>query len=202
MQTATPASLLEYWFGNLQAEWPASAALTRRWFNATRKDDTELEARFGERVEQALGGDLQSWEAAASDRLALILLLDQLPRNIFRGQARAFAGDARAAQLVLDGMATGLERELGWAGQVFFYMPLMHAEDMESQRHCVDSFSQLRRRVPAALQRHLDGNLRFAREHLEIIERFGRFPHRNAVLGRVSTAAELSFLTSAPRYGQ
>lgn len=202
MQTATPASLLEFWFGTVNADWPSSTPLTRRWFNATRKDDALLTALFSERVEQALAGGLQDWEVTASNRLALILLLDQLPRNIFRGQARAFAGDARACRLVLDGLTQGVERELGWAGQVFFYMPLMHAEDIAIQHTCVDCFTQLRQRVPVALQRHLDSNLRFAREHLEIIKQFGRFPHRNAVLGRVSRGDELGFLKHAPRYGQ
>ncbi|HBY50739.1 MAG TPA: DUF924 domain-containing protein, partial [Alcanivorax sp.] len=101
-----------------------------------------------------------------------------------RGTADAFAGDHHAATLTLEGLSTGMDRRLGWAGQVFFYMPLMHAEDAELQDRAVACYQDLHARVPAALKDDIANNLKFAEEHRDIIQRFGRFPHRNRVLER------------------
>lgn len=193
--------LLDYWFGDFGADWPP-AEQVKRWFSATRQDDAEMAQCFGALVEDALIGGLREWEAGAESRLALILLLDQLPRNIFRGTAQAFAGDARALALACDAAEKGMELSLPWAAQSFCYMPMMHAESLSSQQACVGYFEALKARVPVQLQATIASNLRFAREHLAIIERFGRFPHRNEVLGRDSSAEEVEFLQRASRYGQ
>jgi uncharacterized protein (DUF924 family) len=103
---------------------------------------------------------------------------------------------------VLEGLSTGMDRRLGWAGQVFFYMPLMHAEDVELQDRAVACYQDLHARVPAALKDDIANNLKFAEEHRDIIQRFGRFPHRNRVLERADSAEELDFLQHARRYGQ
>ncbi len=131
-----------------------------------------------------------------------MIVLDQFSRNVHRGQARAFAGDARAQQLVLATLAAQEDEALARVGRVFLYMPLMHAEDMALQERCVERFTDLHAKSPPELREKLAGNLRFAREHRDTVLRFGRFPHRNAVLGRESTAEEQAFLKNGPRYGQ
>ena len=181
--------------------WPAGA-VAKRWFNSSKQDDVLIDEQFGELVDEALAGGLEAWEANAESRLALLLLLDQFPRNIFRGNERAFAGDVRAAALALAGVEAGMEKSLPVAAQVFFYMPLMHAENRDVQARCESCFADLQARAPAALKPAIANNLKFAREHRAVIEQFGRFPHRNAVLGRASSAAELAFLETANRYGQ
>lgn len=203
-------AILDYWFEDgLSLGWP-SRDLNVRWFGGGAAQDAEIRERFGPWVECALDGGLRDWEAECGDdgtipgrrRLALILLLDQFSRNLHRGAARAFAGDERAQRLVGEMLAQGWHERLPPVARVFTYMPLMHAEDAGLQRECVRHFEALAAAVPAALQASITGNLRFARAHLEIIERFGRFPYRNAVLGRESSTAELEFLKTGPRFGQ
>lgn len=203
-------AVLDFWFTDgLALGWP-SRDLNERWFGGAAAQDAEIRERFGPWVECALDGGLQDWEAECGDgeampggrRLALILLLDQFSRNLHRGTARAFAGDTRAQRLVGEMLARGWDERLPPVARVFAYMPLMHAEDIVLQRECVHRFETLAAAVPAALQASITGSLRFARTHLEIIERFGRFPYRNAALGRESSAAELEFLKNGPRFGQ
>ena len=203
-------AILAYWFEDgLALGWP-SRDLNERWFGGAAAQDAEIRARFGSWVECALDGGLRNWEAEGGhdgaipgrQRLALILLLDQFSRNLHRGTARAFAGDARAQRLVREMLAQGSDEQLPPVARVFAYMPLMHAEDTELQRECVRRFQALAAAVSAPLQASITGNLRFARAHLEIIERFGRFPYRNVVLGRESSAAEQEFLKTGPRFGQ
>lgn len=193
--------VLDYWFGDGQACWPAKA-LTRRWFLSNSAQDADIAARFADRVEAALARELVDWERDAPSRLALILLLDQFTRNMYRGTARAFEGDHRAATLALEGVSTGMDRRLPWAGQVFFYMPLMHTEDLELQRRGEACYRDLRERAPDTLTEILGEHLKFASEHRAIIERFGRFPHRNRALGRESSAEERACLEQAKTYGQ
>ena len=158
--------------------------------------------RFGSEVQAAMAGERDAWAATPTGRLALVLLLDQLPRNLFRRQAAAFAGDARAQAQVQTALAAGEDEALPTIGRVFLYLPLTHAESLPLQDECVRRFERLR--ATAAPERHadLDNNLRYARLHRDIVARFGRFPHRNAALGRASTAEELEFLKDGPRFGQ
>ncbi|HQS31420.1 MAG TPA: DUF924 family protein, partial [Polaromonas sp.] len=153
-----------------------------------------------------LGGAPGDWSdtplSPSLRRLALIILLDQFTRNVFRGSGQAFAGDARAQQLVLQTLAEGGDLQLPWVGRVFMYMPLMHAESLVLQEECVARFGQLVADAPTDLKERLQGNLDFARQHRAIIAQFGRFPYRNAALGRASTAEEQAFLTTGPRFGQ
>lgn len=195
--------ILDYWFGDDHAApWPVQA-FSRRWFISNPAQDAEIGERFADRVEAALRRELVEWERSAPSRLALILLLDQFTRNLFRGEAGAFAGDHRAATLTLEGLSTGMQRQLPLAGQVFFCMPLMHAEDLTLQEQSVVCFEGLHEQAPAALKETLRGNLDFAREHHDLIARFGRFPHRNRALGRESSAEERAFLAdTGKRYGQ
>ena len=199
---ADPASVLDYWLGDGVARgWP-NADLGKKWFGGGAALDAEINEEFGPQVVSAVTGGLQHWEPLPLDRLALVILLDQFTRNVFRGSPRAFAGDARAQALVGDGIAKGLDRQLPWVGRVFFYMPLMHAEHLALQDECVRAFELLMAQAPDELKPKLQGNLDYAREHREIIARFGRFPHRNGALKRDSTPAETRYLTKAPRFGQ
>lgn len=194
--------VLEYWFGDsLERGWPQRSR-NGLWFRADETVDRSIEALFGHLVEAALFSELVEWEADPQGRLALLLLLDQFPRNIFRGTARAFAGDHRAVTLVSEGLARGMDRQLPWIGRVFFYMPLMHAEDLSLQERCIRCFEQLREDMPPELAQQVDGNIAFAREHRDLIARFERFPYRNLVLGRESTAEERQWLETGSSFGQ
>lgn len=199
---ASQREVLDFWLGDgLEHGWP-SQDLGKRWFGGDAQLDREIDQRFGTFVHQACDGGLTDWEASPLPRLALVILLDQFTRNVFRGSAQAFSGDARSVQLVLASLRDGSDAQLPWVGRVFFYMPLMHAEDIELQRRCVRCFEALQREAPAVLHDEIGGSLRFAKSHLEMIERFGRFPYRNEVLRRESSAAEQEFLQHGPRFGQ
>ena len=198
----TPNDILDFWLGDGMAlGWP-SKDMNRRWFMGGAALDAEIRSRFGQAVQSALQGALAPWEASLHSRLALVVLLDQFSRNVFRGTARAFDGDAHAQQLTLITLAQQEDQQLPWVGRVFLYMPLMHAENLAMQEKCVACFSQLVANAPAALKPKLQGNLDFAIEHRGIIARFGRFPYRNAVMGRTSSVEEKDFLRDGPRFGQ
>jgi uncharacterized protein (DUF924 family) len=198
----SPQDVLDFWFGDgLQHDWP-SQDLNPLWFGGGAEQDDQIRQRFGALVASALSGGLSEWESALTTRLALVIVLDQFSRNVHRSQAQAFAGDARAQQLVLATLAAREDETLARVGRVFLYMPLMHAEDIALQARCVERFTALHDNSPPALREKLASNLRFAREHRDTVARFGRFPHRNAALGRESSDAELAFLKTGPRYGQ
>ena len=173
-----PAVVLDFWVKELTP---------RQWFAATAKLDQAIRRRFDACVDGALRGALDAWATTPRGRLALILLLDQFPRNIHRGSPGAFAGDAMAQALVVEGLAAGMDKPLNLAELHFFYMPLMHAEDGELQALGLEKF--------ATIQSEADSIVRYARDHAAMIERFGRFPSRNQALGRPSTAEELAFLS-------
>jgi uncharacterized protein (DUF924 family) len=194
--------VLDFWFDDgLDRGWPTQN-MSGLWFRADRSVDLGIGEQFGHLVEAALHSELVDWEARPLSRLALILLLDQFTRNIYRGSGQAYAGDHRAVTLVLEGLARGMEREIPWIGRVFFLMPLMHAEDEDLQRRCVQEFESLQAQAPADIAGKIAGNVAFAREHCDIVLRFGRFPHRNQALGRASSEEEKAFLENGPRYGQ
>jgi uncharacterized protein (DUF924 family) len=205
----TAFDILNFWFG--PRPYPASQVQqhVRLWFGdsaaheLTPQTDELVRERFGELTRAAAAGSLKDWESGPRRRLALILLLDQFPRNIFRGTARAFAQDRQALALTLSGMQFGADATLDPVERIFFYMPLVHAEDPDIQEEGVAAFRRLHAEAPADLQEVFDASLAAAIEHRDLITRFGRFPHRNRSLGRESTAQELSWLTSAGKsYGQ
>lgn len=200
--SATPREILDFWFGDgLSQGWPQDDR-SALWFGGGAQLDEDIRGRFGARVEDALAGHLTEWEATMTDRLALVILLDQFTRNVHRGEARAFSGDGRAQRLVLQSLALQQDTELATVGRVFLYMPLMHAESPALQDECLNRFEDLARKSPPEMQQKLQGNLKAAAEHAAIVKRFGRFPHRNAALGRQSTPEEVSFLEHGPRFGQ
>ncbi len=179
--------VLNYWFGALGSA--VDQQLRALWFEKSDATDAEITARFGAVIEQALAGDLRPWEATPLGRLALILVLDQFTRNRFRGQAKSFAGDALALPLALKLLDSAGYTKLETLQRWFVLMPLEHAQDRAMQQRSVAEFEAL-----AKADARLVGALDYARRHQEVIQRFGRFPHRNAILGRVSTAEELAFL--------
>jgi uncharacterized protein (DUF924 family) len=202
--TTPPAALevLDFWFGDgLQRDWP-SQDRNERWFGGSPTQDGDIRQRFGMLVDEALNGGLADWEAEPRARLALIVLLDQLSRNVHRGHRRAFDGDARAQRLSQLALAEGMDSTLTPAGCVFLYMPLMHAENLALQDECVARFQKLVDSSPDTLRDKLASNLRFAVLHRDIVAQYGRFPHRNAVLGRTTTPEEDAFLKDGPRFGQ
>ncbi|MCW5653499.1 DUF924 family protein [Hydrogenophaga sp.] len=195
-------AVLDFWLGDgLRRGW-CSDQRDDLWFGGGAELDARIRERFGDLVAQAVDGGLRGWEARIDTRLALVLLLDQFTRNAFRGQARAFAGDPRAQALVRQALAEGQDEHLATVGRVFLYMPLVHAEDLALQDQSVGHFARLCETCAPELRETLQRHLHFARLHRDIVLRFGRFPHRNAALGRHSTAEEIAFLKDGPRFGQ
>ena len=199
----------DFWFGKL----PLSAqALNQRlalWFpgdesaDAVRVRDEAIRVRFGELVERAARDDLASWADSPRRCLSLIILLDQFPRNIYRGTARAFDCDEQALAVTLLGMQSAADGALDIVERIFFYMPLQHSEVREVQDESVAAFRRLLTEAPQELRGTFDSSLKSAEKHRSIVERFGRFPHRNRVLARVSTAEEEAWLrASGDRMGE
>ncbi len=181
------AAVLEFWFG--APGGLAQPTRQRAWFAKDAAFDAAIHTRFGGAIERALAGELAHWAASPEGALAQVLLLDQLTRNAFRGTARAFAGDALALEAARRMLAAGQDMLLPPLARAFVYLPFEHAEALPMQLLAVDRFSALAQADPA-LQDMLD----YARAHHAVIARFGRFPHRNEVLGRISTAEEVLFL--------
>lgn len=186
--------LLDWWFGPASTAAQSAAEKQQLWFGKRDEQDAEARERFGVLVEQAIVGELQGWWADPHGWLAQVLLLDQLPRMIHRDTPLAFAGDARAQELVEQGTTLGWDRELSPLQRVFIYLVLEHAEDPLQQTRAVQLFSELAEGAGDAERKLFAGFLDYAVRHQQAIERFGRFPHRNEILGRVSTADELRFL--------
>lgn len=183
-------AVLDFWFG--PSNDPGHALPRAQWFKKDAAFDTQIVQRFGPLIERALLGDIDDWLTRPVEplpALARVIVLDQFTRNAFRGTARAFAGDGQALQTARALVATGTDRALTGVQRQFAYLPFEHAEDLSHQRTSVQLFHQLGQDEPA-----LTGLAEWAQKHLDIVARFGRFPHRNAALGRESTAEEAAFL--------
>lgn len=194
MMSAPWADLLDWWFGGGATATAIAEEKSGLWFGYRPEQDAQARERFGAQVEQALDGGLDAWAESPDGWLALVVLLDQLPRMIHRATPRAFAGDARALQLVRDGMAQGGDMLLPPIQRVFIYLVFEHAEHLGMQDQAVVQFERLLGIAPDEERELFRGFLDFAERHRQVIARFGRFPHRNEALGRPSTDAELAFL--------
>lgn len=168
-------SLLDFWF---------SPAMRPRWFDSTPALDAEIRARHEGLWRRAAAGELDGWAETPRGALALAIVLDQLPLNMYRGQPEAFASEARAVAVAKQAIAQGHDRELDDDGRLFLFMPLMHSEQLDDQERSVELF------------RAAGMDTRYPEHHRDIVRRFGRFPHRNAILGRENTPAERDYLAS------
>ena len=188
-------TILTYWFGAN----PDQAALAKDraalWWSKNIDVDREIRQRFESSVQLAGEGRLNSWLIEPRGRLALIILTDQLPRNIYRDSPQAFAFDTRALEWSLDGIESSVDRWLRPIERVFFYLPLEHSERLEDQERSVAMFRELLPSVDPDQQEIFESYLNFAILHRDVVARFGRFPHRNRILGRTSTPEELYFLS-------
>jgi uncharacterized protein (DUF924 family) len=194
-------SVRDFWFGPLPMSAEALNRRLRFWYGDDsaefrQRRDAEIFRRFGGLLERAARGELDAWADGPRRRLSLIILLDQFPRNMFRGTARAFAYDAQALALTLSGMQSAADAALDVVERIFFYMPLQHAESLEVQDESVAAYRRLLSEAPEELSGSFSSALRSAENHRAIIEQFGRFPHRNRMLGRESTSEEEQWLNS------
>jgi uncharacterized protein (DUF924 family) len=175
--------VLDFWFGDGLQSRP-------EWFRKDPAFDAQIRDRFGSLIDPALRGELTAWMQQPASALAHIVLLDQFTRNVFRDTPRAFAGDTLALQAAQDMVARGFDRRLTPRQRSFVYLPFEHAEDRAMQQESLRLFGQLADEHPEVADL-----LEWARKHQVIVERFGRFPHRNQLLGRDSTPQELAFLS-------
>jgi len=190
----TIETVLEFWFGSSADDGAVAKEKFALWWSKSPQVDEEIRQRFENLVAQAGSGKLTDWQSTPSGRLALILLTDQFPRNIHRDSPRAFAQDSKALAWCLDGIKNDFDLKLRPIERVFFYLPLEHAESLKHQEQSVKLFRELAESVTSDQKTLFDGYLDYAVRHRDTIARFGRFPHRNKILGRGSTAEELVFL--------
>ena len=188
--------ILGFWFGDLEEAEVPGAECRRRWWIKDEATDDLIRDTFEEDLNAAMDlkpGDLK---LTPKGSLALIILLDQFSRNIYRGTPSSFSQDDIALKIALIGIAVGLDRDLNPFERIFYYMPLMHSEDKEIQQISLECFKGLEREFPepGELNKKLRESLEYAEKHARIIERFGRYPHRNEILGRESTREEKEFL--------
>lgn len=203
MSSATDA-VLQFWYGDLEGGL-MDPARRNSLFRADAGFDGRIRDAFGADVEAALAGRRDAWATTVRGRAALVLLLDQFTRNIFRGTARAFAGDPQALAFAREGVSRGEDRLLAIEERVFFYLPFEHSEHLADQETSLELFTALlaEQEADGPAAEVLKNYLQHARDHHVLIERFGRFPHRNRILGRPSTDAEASWLgQDGRRFGQ
>src|SRR6185503_18339542 len=192
---ATIDDVLRFWFGNATSTNAAElAAKVKRWYRGGEAEDAAIRERFADTIERALAGELEAWAETSRGRLALILLLDQMTRAVFRGTSRAFAGDTRARRLALEMLETGTWRELGFEERHFVFMPLLHAEDAGLLDRYNELFPKALALAPEWAGGLLGDGVEQGLKYRDVMRRFGRFPHRNDALGRTSTAEEVEFL--------
>ncbi len=174
--------ILEFWFGDADVTQDCEARAA--WFKADPDFDAEIESRFAERARAAAGGECDNWGEMPSGSMALCVLLDQFPRNLYRGSGEAFATDAKARQIASAALERGHDQVVAPTKRSFLYLPFMHSENIDDQIRSVELYRALGN----------EGNLRYALDHHYVISRFGRFPTRNAALGRDTTPEEAVFL--------
>ena len=190
----TPAAVLVTWFGAHPLDAAAMQRVQAQWFQKDEAFDSMLRQRFGATLTAARAGRLDDWARDADGWLALLIVLDQFSRNAFRGQPEGFAGDAQALAIAQAGIARGDDQRVPPMARIFCYLPLEHAEDAAMQARSVALFTALRDAPGAEPKAFFDGTLDYAHKHQDVIARFGRFPHRNAILARASTAEEQAYL--------
>lgn len=187
--------ILDFWFGHVESTLLPSEHRTQIWFSASEEADKEILENFKSETEQAICGNFDSWEKEPRGSLALIILLDQFSRSIYRKTPMAFTQDQKALDLCVRGIERQYDHELSLIERAFFYMPLMHSESTEMQSTSVRAFKMLVDLSFPEGRNLYESFFDYALRHYEVIERFGRFPHRNSIVGRKSTPEEEEFLT-------
>lgn len=181
--------LLSFWLGELDANGLADPEHQRLWWRHDAELDAELRERFGELHAAVVAGEHEDWRATPRGALAYVIVLDQLSRNLYRNTPQMYAQDERAVSVARESLARGDAKELRLHERLFLVMPFMHSESLADQERCITLLQEL-----AELHESLAGNVGYAIQHRDIVARFGRFPHRNRILGRVSSAEEEAFL--------
>ncbi len=184
--SVSPADVLDFWFGPPGSEEHGKPR--EAWFVKDDVFDEDIRTRFGAAVEAAIIGGFEDWRDSFEGSLALVILLDQFPRNLFRGSRRSFAGDARAREVASGAIERKFHETASSVQVVFYFLPFEHSEDLADQERCMALFNNL----PASPEK--ENWLLYAQKHYDVIEKYGRFPHRNVVLGRENTPAEDDYL--------
>lgn len=199
----TPQQVLNFWFGDLSEQGDWDKAIQKSWFMGGAAMDTRIREGFEHTYQRAINGELDHWVNDHHGRLALVVILDQFSRNLHRGSAQAFAQDPKALQITLDTINARLDSTYLPIERTFLYMPLEHSERMSDQLLSVQVMTRNAKDVPSSQSKLLNGFIEYAHNHMVLIEQFGRFPHRNDVLGRTSTEEEVAFLSGGgARFGQ
>ena len=195
--------IVAFWLGDSVKSPEHADEQKAIWYRGGPAVDARIEERFGETIRQARAEKLSHWESDANGALALVILLDQFTRNIFRGSVEAYSGDALAREIVHRAIGAGLDDALPITGRIFLYHPLHHSESLEEQNLGVALLEKLAARLDDEWQPYVEQSVKGFSGHRDIVARFGRFPHRNVTLGRPSTAQEQAFLDSgAENFGQ
>jgi uncharacterized protein (DUF924 family) len=197
MSFAAPAAfspILDFYLGPLDPLGRADADHSRRWFTKDEAFDREITERFGDSYDEVRARRHEDWLADPRGGLAYVIVLDQFPRNMFRGSPRAFESDAQALAVALDAVTRGHDRALGLDERALLYMPFMHSEELTTQNRGVALFSALAADAPAEARERYAANVKYAEQHREIVAHFGRFPQRNSPLSRTSRPDEIDFL--------
>jgi len=190
----TPTEVLGFWLGPASDDLEAVTLASKRWYITDDGFDAEIRDRFGDAIKQAQQGLFADWAGTPEGALALVILLDQFPRNAYRGTAGAFAGDPVALAVAANAVGRGFDRRLACPGRAFLYHPFEHSEDPEDQERSVVLFETLAAQAPEEWREFAADFVPYAHAHRDVIARFGRFPHRNAILGRVDTPEERAYL--------
>lgn len=188
------SEVLAFWLGPLTRDGRAHPEFSSHWFDKDPGFDREVFEKFGGLHAQLNAGRRPSWTYSPRGLLAAVVVLDQFSRNMFRQSAGKFSADEQALALAFEGIALGYDRKLRFSERIFLYMPLMHSERLDVQNRCVDLFERFRAEHTGDLAEEAKVQLKFAKAHRDIIKRFGRFPHRNALLERETTPEEAAFL--------
>lgn len=196
-------AVLSYWFGDLDGPYDVDRSKNSLWWGGGDTIDAEIKERFGDQVRRAKAGELEGWLDQPRTALALVILLDQFTRNVGRGTAEAFSGDVDALRVSLEAQSRGHDKKLRPIERGFLYMPMMHSEDAEIAERSVETFGALSRDLKELGRDDQPDFYEFAVSHADIVRRFGRYPHRNEIIGRESTSEEIQFLEDGgPSFGQ
>ena len=202
LENFSPTQVVQYWFDGAEHDVERIQARSKVWYSFSAELDAEIARKYGTLLQEIVNGQRQDWSQTSIGAIALVLVLDQFTRQIYRKTAAAFAYDAQALAITYSAISSGLDQEMSVPGRLFLYHPFQHSEKLKDQEFGVQIVRNLRTHCEQKWYDYVSESLRFFEEHCEIVRRFGRFPHRNDVLDRISTPDELEFLRTGSSYGQ